>query len=83
VNHRVRHLVCKDVDGNVVVDTTDISHSPMQDGTAWEWWDKEQENYFEISSPPHSCKYRSYLEPDEPEKKILVEPEKKILVERE
>lgn len=73
--NRVRHLVCKDTDGNIVVDTTDLSKSPKQKGTAWSWWDKKHEKYVEISSPPHSCRYESYLEPEHPEERALAERE--------
>jgi len=56
---RHRHLVCRDGDGAVVVDTYDLDRAPVQDAVAWTWW-TTHETYHEVSVPPHSCVYESH-----------------------
>lgn len=56
---RHRHLVCRDGDGTVVVDTHDLDRSPGHDPGVWTWR-TTHDTYHEISVPPHSCVYESH-----------------------
>lgn len=61
-----RRLRCTDVDGNVVVDTTDIYNDVRQNGTSWQWEDRKGDVTFAIAVPPHSCVYKRHsVDPEE------------------
>lgn len=66
-NGRDRHLVCKDGNGIVVVDTTDLNHEPRQYEAAWSWNTVSDDTYHEVSVPPHACVYESRPTPKKPE----------------
>lgn len=57
---KVKHLVCYDETGAVIVDTTDLRQPPHHTETAWTWHTKGRTEYHQISVPPHKCTYEEY-----------------------
>ena len=48
------HLVCKDPNGTVIIDTTDVK-DVWNTSTSWYWDSLDGTEHTEVSVPPHAC----------------------------